>query len=59
MNMMKQSDLEKMTLAKSLAKYGPDHPVTKNCQRDLDALLRAEKRREQGIFRENPIDHST
>lgn len=58
MNLMKQSELEKMTLDKLLVKYGPDHPVTKACQRDLDALLRAEQRREQGIFRENPIDHS-
>lgn len=58
MTLMKQSELMKMTLQLALAKHGPDHPVTKACQRDLDALLRAEQRREQGIFRENPIDHS-
>ncbi len=55
--MMKQSELSKMTLDKAIAKYGPDAPVTKACQREYDNLLKAEERRETGDYRENPMSN--
>ena len=57
MAMMKQSELAKMTLDKMLAKYGPDDSATKACRLDYESLLKAEQRRETGVYRENPMDN--
>lgn len=55
--MMKQSELMKMALDKSTAKRGSDDPVTKGLQREYECLLKAEERRETGVYRENPMSN--
>ena len=57
MTLMKQSELAKMTLELASAKHGPNHAVTIACRLDYESLLKAEERRETGIYRENPMDN--